>query len=58
LMAAQANEANNATDETPAKVALSRALRLAVVLCLQIVLTQWPFFNREVMNEKFREHAP
>ncbi len=29
LMVAQANEANNATDETPAKAAHLRALRLA-----------------------------
>ena len=29
LMVAQANEANTATDETPAKAALLRALRLA-----------------------------
>ena len=29
LMAAQANEANNATDETPAKAVLLCALRLA-----------------------------
>jgi hypothetical protein len=30
LMVAQANKANNATDETPAKAALLRALRLAL----------------------------
>ena len=29
LVVAQANEANNATDETPAKAAFLRALRLA-----------------------------
>jgi hypothetical protein len=29
LMVAQANEANNATDKTPAKAVLPRALRLA-----------------------------
>jgi len=32
LTVAQANEANNATDETPAKVVLLRALRLACFL--------------------------
>ena len=32
LMVAQANEANNATDETPAKAVPLRALRLAVLL--------------------------
>ena len=31
-MVAQANEANNATDETPAKAAPLRTLRLAFVL--------------------------
>ena len=31
LVVAQANETNNATDETPAKAAPLRALRLAVL---------------------------
>jgi len=33
-MVAQANEANNATDETPAKAVPLCALRLAFILCL------------------------
>jgi len=38
-MVAQANEANNATDETPAKAAPLRALRLAFfVSCSQLKL--------------------
>jgi hypothetical protein len=32
LMVAQANEANTATDETPAKAVLFRALRLAFLV--------------------------
>jgi len=32
-MVAQANEANNATDETPAKAVLLRAVRLAFLFC-------------------------
>jgi hypothetical protein len=54
LMVAQANEANTATDETPAKAAPLRALRLAF-LVYRLTSSVCPFKNQVFRTPKIRD---